>query len=124
MKKYWVPMLFAFIGWAFCAAIMGIGPTITSMQNTLIVHAIAGPLGFGLLAFIYHKKFGHVAPLPLALLFVSFVILVDFFLVAMFILKNFAMFTSFLGTWLPFTLIFMVSYLVGKSIRTPKPAAT
>lgn len=123
MKKFLAPLFFAFIGWAFCAAIMGIGPTITSMRNTLIVHAIAGPLGFGLLAFIYHKKFGRIAPLALAVIFISFVVLVDFFLVAMLILKDFGMFASFMGTWLPFTLIFLVSYLVGKT-AIPKGAVT
>ena len=79
MKKILVPLIFAFIGWAFCAAIMGIGPTITSMRNTLIVHAIAGPLGFALLAYIYHNKFGQLSPLSTAAVFIAFVILVDFF---------------------------------------------
>ena len=72
MNKIFVPVIFAFIGWAFCAAIMGIGPTITSMRNTLIVHAIGGPLGFSLLAYIYHKKFGHLSPLATATIFIAF----------------------------------------------------
>ena len=118
MNKIFVPVIFAFIGWAFCAAIMGIGPTITSMRNTLIVHAIGGPLGFSLLAYIYHKKFGHLSPLATATIFIAFVILVDFFLVAMLILGDFGMFGSIAGTWLPFTLIFLASYFVGRSVRT------
>lgn len=124
MEKYLIPLFLALIGWAFCAAIMGIGPTITSMRNTLIVHAIAGPIGFGLLAFIYHKKFGRITPFALAVIFISFVVLVDFFLVAMLILKDFGMFASIMGTWLPFTLIFLVSYLVGKSVIPRGPVTT
>ena len=118
MKKFLVPLVLAFIGWAFCAAIMGIGPTITSMRNTLIVHAIAGPLGFALLAYIYHKKFGQLSPMATAIVFIAFVILVDFFLVAMLILKDFGMFGSVAGTWLPFTLIFLASYFVGRSVKS------
>ena len=118
MKKILVTLVFAFIGWAFCAAIMGIGPTITSMRNTLIVHAVAGPLGFALLAYIYHKKFGYFSPLATAILFIAFVILVDLFLVAMLILKDFGMFGSAAGTWLPFTMIFLASYFEGRSVRS------
>ena len=121
MRKLLIPLLFAFLGWAFCAAIMAIGPTVTSMRNTLIVHAIAGPLGFALLAYIYHKKFGQISPLATAVVFIGFVTLVDFFLVAMLILKDFGMFASFMGTWLPFILIFLVSYLAGISAQRTKP---
>jgi hypothetical protein len=117
MKKLLLPLIFAFVGWAFCAAIMGIGPTITSMRNTLIVHAIGGPLCFALLAYIYHKKIAGISPFALAAIFIGFVILVDFFLVAMLILKSFEMFTSLVGTWLPFTLIFLASFFVGRSVR-------
>ena len=117
MKKYLIPLIFAFVGWAFCAAIMGIGPIITSMRSTLIVHAIAGPLGFALLAYLYHKKFGQLSPLATAVIFIAFIILVDFFLVAMLILKDFGMFGSVAGTWLPFTLIFLASYFVGRVVK-------
>jgi hypothetical protein len=122
VKKILMPLLFAFLGWAFCAAIMGIGPLMTSMRNTLILHAVAGPLAFGLLAFIYQKKYGHFSPMVTAAVFIAFVILVDFFLVAMLILKDYAMFDSVSGTWLPFILIFLVSYGAGRSARRKKPA--
>ena len=49
--------------------------------------------------------------------FIGFVILVDFFLVAMLILKDFGMFASIMGTWLPFALIFLASYVVGLKVR-------
>jgi hypothetical protein len=37
----------------------------------------------------------------------------DFFLVAMVINRSFEMFTSPLGTWIPFVLIFASTYLTG-----------
>jgi len=124
MKKFLTPLLFAFIGWAFCGTIMGIGPALTSMRNTLILHAVAGPLAFGLLAFIYQKKYGYFSPPATAVIFIAFVILVDFFLVAMLILKDFAMFDSVSGTWLPFILIFFASYAGGRSARKKTAAAS
>jgi len=37
----------------------------------------------------------------------------DFFVVAMLINHSFEMFTSLMGTWLPFALIFLSTYLSG-----------
>ncbi len=38
---------------------------------------------------------------------------IDFFGVALLIYRSLAMFTSLLGTWLPFALIFAATYLTG-----------
>jgi hypothetical protein len=38
----------------------------------------------------------------------------DLFIVALLIEKSFAMFKSILGTWLPFTLIFLATYFTGR----------
>jgi hypothetical protein len=47
------------------------------------------------------------------------VIFMDLFLVALFIEKSFAMFTSLLGTWIPFGLIFTATYITG-SLSKPR----
>jgi uncharacterized integral membrane protein len=50
----------------------------------------------------------------------------DFFLVALIINRSFDMFRSLLGTWIPFGLIFLSSYLTGlvvvARVRRPKAA--
>jgi hypothetical protein len=48
-RKALVILIHAFIGWALCGAIMGIGMAVTSMQATLIAHLIGAPIIFGLL---------------------------------------------------------------------------
>jgi hypothetical protein len=103
----------AFIGWALCAATMGIGMAVTSIQTASIVHAIGAPIFFAGVSFNYFKKYNYTSPLKTAMIFVSFVIIVDFFLVAMLINKSFDMFTDPLGTWIPFALIFASTYLTG-----------
>lgn len=113
IKDLIVILPFAFVGWALCAAIMGIGMSITSLQNTLIVHAIGAPIIFAALSLVYHKKFGYSTPLQTALLFTGFVILMDIFVVALLVQKSFVMFTSILGTWIPFMLIFASTYATG-----------
>ena len=62
---------------------------------------------------IYFSRFNYTTPLRTALIFVGFVMLVDFFLVALVINKSLEMFTSLLGTWIPFALIFTSTYLTG-----------
>ncbi len=113
-KKWIIILVHAVIGWALCGAVMGIGPTIMSMETTLIVHAILAPVFFGIISFIYLTKFNYTTLLQTAVIFTLFVILTDFFLVALLIEKSLEMFTSVLGTWLPFTLIFASTYLVGR----------
>jgi len=103
----------AFVGWALCAATMGIGMAITSLQNTLIAHAIGAPIFFAVVSLVYFGKFNYTAPLQTALIFVGFVITVDFFVVALLINRSLEMFASFLGTWIPFALIFTSTYLTG-----------
>ena len=92
---------------------MGIGMATMSIENALIVHAIGVPLFFASVSLVYFSKFNYTTPLLTATIFVGFVILVDFFLVALLINGSLEMFTSLLGTWIPFTLIFASTYLTG-----------
>ena len=83
------------------------------MQNTLIAHAIGAPVLFAVITFIYFKWFRYTTALQTATVFILFVVFMDVFVVALLIEKSFGMFTSVLGTWLPFALIFTASYLTG-----------
>jgi len=113
LKKASVILVHAFIGWALCAATMGIGMAVTTEMKAMIIHAIGAPVFFTVVSLFYFRRFSYTSPLATALIFVGFVILVDFFLVAMVIMKSFDMFTSLLGTWIPFALIFASTYLTG-----------
>jgi hypothetical protein len=125
VRKVIVVLVHAFIGWALCAATMGIGMAITSIDNALIIHAIAAPIFFFFLSLIYFMKFNYTTPFQTAIIFVSFVITVDFFLVALMINKSLDMFTSLLGTWIPFALIFLSTFLTGLYIvRSNKSKTT
>jgi multisubunit Na+/H+ antiporter MnhC subunit len=103
----------ALIGWACCAAIMGIGLQVTTQSTTLLLHAIAAPLIFGALSAFYFTRFHYTSPLQTALIFTGVVIVMDTVVVALLLLHSFAMFASVEGTWLPFALIFASTYLVG-----------
>jgi len=125
IRKPIIILVHAFVGWALCAATMGIGMATTSLQNALIVHAIGAPIYFALVSLIYFKKFNYTAPLQTAIIFVGFVIAVDFFVVALLINRSLEMFASLLGTWIPFALIFTSTYLTGLyMVKSPRHNAT
>jgi hypothetical protein len=112
-KKIIIVLAYAFIGWMLCAATMGLGMSVTTLNNALIIHAIAAPVFFAGISLVYFRKFNYTTPLQTAFIFIAFVVAMDFFVVAMLVNRSFEMFTSLLGTWIPFALIFMSTYLTG-----------
>ncbi len=106
-------LILAIIGWGLCGLSMAIGMSITSIANALIIHAIAAPIIYYFISLLYFKKFNYTTPIQTAIIFVAIVILLDFFVVALLINKSFDMFLSPLGTWIPFLLIFLSTFLTG-----------
>ena len=112
-RKYIVIFACALLGWALCAATMGIGMAATSLENALIIHAVAAPIFFMGVSLFYFRKFNFTTPIRTALIFTGFVMLVDFFVVGLLINRSLEMFASLLGTWIPFALIFTSTWLSG-----------
>ncbi len=104
----------ALVGWALCAATMGIGMQLFPLLTALITHAIGAPIFFALVSWNYFRRFRFTTPAQTAAIFVLVVVFLDFFLVALVILKSLAMFASLLGTWIPFALIFASTYITGR----------
>lgn len=115
MRRSLILLAHAAVGWALCFATIGIGMAVTTESTALIVHAIAAPVFFAGVSAHYFARFGFTAPLPTAVVFTGFVIVVDFLLVALVILRSLEMFASPLGTRIPFALIFTVTWLSGQS---------
>jgi hypothetical protein len=112
-QKTVVILAHAFVGWMLCAATMGIGMAVTSLNNALIIHALAAPIYFAAISWFYFRKFNYTSPMQTALIFITFVIGMDFVVVALLINQSFEMFTNLLGTWIPFALIFASTYITG-----------
>jgi len=112
-KKLIVLLLHAFVGWLLCAATMGIGMALTTLEIALVIHAVAAPIFFAGVSIVYYSKFNYTGSLATATIFVGFVMVVDFFVVGLLINRSLAMFASLLGTWIPFILLFTSTLLVG-----------
>ncbi len=96
---------------------MFIGTAVTSGFIYLIIHASASPIIFAVVSSYYFKKYDLTTPLETAALFVAFVALLDFVLVALLLNKSLAMFGNVLETWIPFVLIFMSTYYTGRNLE-------
>jgi hypothetical protein len=92
---------------------MVIPMALISIESALIIHAIGAPIIFTTISLVYFNKFNYTTPLQTALIFVSFIIVVDFFVVALMVNRSLEMFASPLGTWIPFALIFTSTYVTG-----------
>jgi hypothetical protein len=101
IKKTTIILAHAFVGWALCGVSIAIGKAITSMDNTLIIHAVAVPVIFTAVSLVYFRKFNFTTPLQTAVIFVGFVILMDLLVVCLLIEHNFDLFKSILGSWIP-----------------------
>jgi hypothetical protein len=87
------------------------------LQNALLLHLFAAPLIFALVSFSYRRKAPSSEPVLVAAGFTAFVMAMDFILVAWVIQKSFAMFRSTMGTWMPFAMIFISSWMTGRSMK-------
>jgi hypothetical protein len=117
VRKTLVILIHALVGWAFCTATMVIGMSVMSLQSALVVHAVAAPVIFTAVSLVYFTRFGYTTPLRTAVIFVSFAILMDFFVVALLVQRSLEMFASPLGTWIPFGLMFASTYLTGLALE-------
>jgi hypothetical protein len=97
-----------------------------SAGTAIAIHAVAAPLIFTGIAIGYFRARGAREPLPTAITFTAIVAVLDVAVVAGLVLHDFAMFTSFAGTWLPFALIFLATWATGLAMSMmpgPRPAS-
>jgi hypothetical protein len=98
-----------------------VGRQFLSIHTTLVLHVIGAPVGFALISFFYHRRYGFTSRMQTATAFLGVVVFLDFFLVAPVFEKNYAMISSVLGTWIPFALIFAATYLTGRYASSRSP---
>ncbi len=113
-------------GWALTAAALGIGMAETSMGNALVIRAIAAPIGYVIVSFIYFRFLAFSSPLSTALTFLAVAVGLDFVLVGLVVRHSLDLFGSLPGTWIPFLSAFGATYLMGKLVvgsqhRTAQP---
>ena len=124
IRKLTILLLHALAGWILCAATMGVGMAVVSLEKALVIHAIGAPIFFAIVSWAYFSRFDYTKPLATASFFTGFVIVLDFFVVGMLINRSLSMFSSLLGTWIPFGLIFISTLVSGTMVRRAKHATS
>jgi hypothetical protein len=93
---------------------IGIGFQLVSRFTALIIHAAGAPIVFAVVSWNYLRRFRYTSPLATACVFIGTVGFMDFFVAGLAIQRSLVMFSSLLGTWVTFALIFLVTYASGK----------
>jgi hypothetical protein len=96
---------------------MFIGMSVVSMETALVAHAVGAPVIFSIISWFYFSRLRYTSALQTSVVFVLIVVLMDFCLVALVINRSLEMFQSPLGTWIPFGLIFLSTYLTGRVVE-------
>jgi menaquinone-dependent protoporphyrinogen oxidase len=104
---------YGLLGWGLCTALMAILLHTVSTGAAIAIHAVAAPLIFAGISIRYFQARGARDPLPTAVTFMGVAAFLDAAVVSGLVLRDLAMFTSFAGTWLPFGLIFLASWVTG-----------
>lgn len=117
VKSAGTAVVHALAGWGLCGATMFVGMALTTPARALTIHAVAAPIIFAAVSWVYFRRSLAWSPLAAAAAFLGTVVAMDFFVVALFIEKSFEMFRSVAGTWLPFVLIFVSTWVTGVALR-------
>ena len=105
------------VGWAACGALMGALLATVSEPSAIIAHAVGAPIIFAAVTAHLFLRSGGRRPIFVAGTFTAIVVALDALIVAWLIQRSFAMFSSALGTWVPFALIFVSVFVTGSLLR-------
>jgi len=110
----WVYLIvLAIVIWGGCGGVIYVGRRLWSIDTTLRVHLIAAPIIAFLCAAFHVRVAPGFDPLMRAMGLTLIIIALDAFVVAPLFERSYAMFSSVIGTWLPFVAIFAASWAAG-----------
>jgi hypothetical protein len=117
MRALILVITYGFIAWVICAGTMALLLSTTSLGVAFLLHALAAPLVFAAASASYFRRPGAWGPFRAASVLTALAALFDLVIVATFIQRSLVMFRSFVGTWLPFALIFASTWVTGTLLR-------
>ena len=109
-------LLHAIAVWALCAATIGVGMRVASLENARFAHLVGAPVFATAVAYLYFRRRDAWSPFAAAIFVLSVIVFIDLVFVAGVINRSLAMFRSVLGSWLPLALIFGAIYGTGAAV--------
>ncbi len=108
-------VVLALVLWGACGGVIAVGRRLWSIDTTLRVHLVVAPVLAFLVAVAHKELAPGFDPLLRAAAITVVVVLLDALVVAPLFERSYAMFRSFVGTWLPFVAIFAACWAAGVS---------
>ena|SRR5581483_8637749 len=110
----WVYLLgLAFVLWSVCGATMAIGRKLCGLDTALRIHLAVAPVVAFLVSTVHRLLVPEFDPMLRAAVITGVIIVLDALVVAPLFERSYAMFRSFIGTWIPFGSIFLASLAAG-----------
>ena len=104
----------AFVGWALRLVTIGLGADYTTYSLALLMQAVLVVVIFCGIGWLYAAASNGVAPPNAAMAMLGAVIGFDFFLIAILVNRDLAIYASPLATWMPYLLIGLSAWLGGE----------
>lgn len=111
-------LAYGVLGWALCAAVTAALSQLTALGVTMVARAVLAPLVFLAISLLYFRPRGAREPLPTALSWLAILAVLDSAVVAGAVSDGLSRFTSILGAWLPYSLVFLATWLTGALMST------
>ena len=109
-------------GWAAGSVATWLSAWALGGNTAVALHTVAAPIVFCGVSLSYFRAAGAREPVPVAATFATIVVLLDAAVAGGAILRDFWTFTSTVGTWLPYPLIFLATWATGAILRMgPRP---
>ena len=115
-------LLHGIAGWAACAAVMAGLLGLFRPGTALGLHAGLAPLVFVVVAWHFFRLPGARDARTTAAAWTAIVVLLDLVVVGGLVQHSLAMFRSFVGSWLPLSLIFVASWSTGAAMSSLPPS--
>ena len=96
--------------WGACGGVMSVGRRLWRLDRALRVHLIAAPVVAFLVSAVHKEIAPEISPGARAVAITGIVVLLDALVIAPLFERSYAMFSSIIGTWLPFAAIFAASW--------------
>lgn len=116
VREMAVTKLHALVGWTVCGLAMYLAMSVTTLRLALIIHLVAAIAAFWAISRFYFRRYNYFSPLKVAGIFLAVVVFMDIVVVALIINRSFDMFRSAIGTYIPFTSIFLITLLTGSQM--------
>lgn len=104
----------AFVGWALRLMTIGLGADYTSYSLALLMQSVLVVVIFCGIGWLYAAASESVAPRNAAMAILGAVVGFDFFLIAILVNRDLAIYATPLATWVPYALIGLSTWLGGE----------